>query len=398
MTATNKNTRELAVQFDELERIKNPSDKFARLRQLTIDFAGESSVWRVFSNFLISQSRYAEAIVQFKRALILEPQDLRSLRRMAAFYMGQERWHQALICYQAVIALSPGNKIALARAGRCQFKLGAVEASLATFKTLFGFISDVPNGDLVRKRLEDADIVFIHLPKTGGTSVESAITQRRIPSIHHRIILEGDDDRNDPYYTPSVPSMLSIDRYKDIKFFTNIRNIYSFLVSHYEWSRDAQWFLPQQFENNVAGDMSFEDYVYLLAERDGPWPSRHFLNIHLFSQPSGSFRMGWINRMEHLGQDMADMTTAWGLPAIAIGHDNANTKGDYRSRYSDKLVDFVRKTWDDDIRLFGFTFDGYAEEGGLFGDVTEYQSKLLYSADTKTVQIKEDANSDWQDF
>jgi tetratricopeptide (TPR) repeat protein len=385
MTATDIHREALVALLRNTAGITDRTERLARFKALSEQHADQSLAWRGRAEMLWRAGEHTAALPHYRRAVLLDPTDQDALKRLGLHHLHGKKWRQALPFFRSLNVLDPNNRTELGRTGRLHFKLGNDAQSLACFQRLYQLAPQAIVAAALKQKLHAAPAAFIHLPKTGGTSVEHALAGR-LPSIHHRIIGDDARDHNDDYYTATVPSVLGLgtrlQRGSGPKFFTNIRNIYSLLVSLYHWSRDAQWQFPQQFDNNIPESLSFEDYIHRLANRETPWPSRHFLNIQLFSHPSGALAVDWINRMEHLQEDMAAMTEAWGLQTVDIGHQNANTKGDYRGWYSDKLADLVRDTWRADVDLFGFTFDGYGEVGA-WGDVTHLRGELRYDVRTR---------------
>lgn len=398
MSSSGNGPRDLATLINELGSINDPAEAMKQTALIRKSIVQNDAAWQSHGEAMLSSNKQSAAFDMFRRSILLNPQNLRSLLRASGICIAAERWKLALTLYKTIIAIAPDTRGAYGRAGRCQFILGEYEESYKSFQTQLSLAPmDQYRIDLGR-RLDSAAAAFIHLPKTGGTSVEIALKGSDIPTLHHRIVGEDGQDANQDYYCATKPSIVAVDRHREIKFFANIRNIFSFLFSHYHWSKSARWEMPAQFENNIKGNQSFEDYVYELGEKGSPWPSRHFINIHLFSQPSGSMVVSWINRMEFLNADMADMADAWGLLGFNIGHENPYTSTDYRASYTDKLIDFVYTTWRADIELFGFEFDGYSERDGLYGDVSSYKDLLRYSSDSKSLQVRESTDGEWADF
>lgn len=110
---------------------------------------------------------------------------------------------------------------------------------------------------------------------------------------------------------------------------------------------------------------TFEAYVkdqriLPIPEHPGkPWMgplSSWFDQLEWIREKNGSVACDCL-RLEHLD---ADINAYFGRP-IRIPHRNVTkNRYDYRSMYTDELIDIVADTFRNDIEYFGFSFEGAA--------------------------------------
>jgi hypothetical protein len=208
------------------------------------------------------------------------------------------------------------------------------------------------------------EVAFIHVPKTGGTYVGQFETDhvpvvRPITYLGHVTVLDPDAcfelDVARPFQRDVV---LPRDRLKDAIVFSNVRNIYSFLVSylHHAGGFNSRYHDPMHYDYEAA-NKGFDYLVHAIADREEPWPSRRFIHYSLFAQPSGEFLPHWINYTDFLDDDLRLMADRYGLQLELRPRQRVSGYLDYRRYYDDRLIDLVSSTWLHEMQLFGFDFD-----------------------------------------
>ena len=208
------------------------------------------------------------------------------------------------------------------------------------------------------------EVAFIHVPKTGGTYVgqfesDQVPVVRPITYLGHVTVLDStaqfELDVAQPFQRDVA---LPRDRLKDAIVFSNVRNIFSFLVSylHHAGGINPRYRDTAHYDYDAASK-GFDYLVRAVADRENPWPSRRFIHYSLFSQPSGDFLPDWINYTEFLDDDLRMMANRYGLEIQQRPKQRVSGHLDYRPYYDDRLIDLVASTWQREIELFGFDFD-----------------------------------------
>lgn len=193
---------------------------------------------------------------------------------------------------------------------------------------------------------------FIHIPKNGGVSVRRTLELERTVSL------------SEPYHYRYVDIAGRVGR--GLKYFSVVRN---------PWSRTAsRYVFAQQTARNWADDdprkvyilrASFADYVNdqkilpIPGHPGQPWMgplSSWFDQIEWLRDEAGRVACTCL-RLEHLEDDLS---AYFGRPVPLVRSNVTEARYDYRSMYTDALVETVATTFRNDIEHFGFSFEGPA--------------------------------------
>lgn len=205
--------------------------------------------------------------------------------------------------------------------------------------------------------------LFIHIPKTGGTSMALALEARAMKDD----ILVGDTPkaRRRRHRVQEVQTagrlwkhsairdligLVRPDELEELFCFTMVRNPWDRVVSYYHWLRG------QSFDHAA---------VRLAKARD----FRGFLNApetqaSLRAAPAASY-MTWNDRnwcdlylrLEHLEADLLPLSAHLGFD-LALPRENVSTRErDYRSYYSDADARLLSQICEKDVREFGYRFE-----------------------------------------
>ncbi|MCC4243036.1 sulfotransferase family 2 domain-containing protein [Stappia indica] len=203
------------------------------------------------------------------------------------------------------------------------------------------------------------NILFLHVPKCGGSFVEQAFLPwiRRCPSRRIR------DARGHLTYCEYTQVF---DRHRvdlaSMHVFTVVRNPWAWHVSWFHYLKEdygrGQSGMPTEVE--LFQDYDFSDYLRWLADDEAPTsPTRYIRKQQLdyLTDASGTVAVDRILRQERLADDLARMATELDL-AVTVPQCRANSSshGHYREYYDDFGIDLVARRHRDDIETFGYTF------------------------------------------
>jgi chondroitin 4-sulfotransferase 11 len=219
----------------------------------------------------------------------------------------------------------------------------------------------------------DKKIVFVHIPKCAGTSVNefmdiifpsSRKSGTRCPrirgdSVH---VLYGGTILE--HLTASeIRDTLGPEEYDDMESFTVIRNPWDRMVSFYVYIKSL---VGEKWLQNF----SFEDFVHLVQEHSyfGPFRSQ----CHYIFDDTGKKLVNHIFRFEELRPGLVEFLAArMNKSPNEFPRANSTDRNAYPEYYNDETKQIVDEIYKRDIETFGYQFEGRS----LSSDVTEKKQK-----------------------
>ena len=207
--------------------------------------------------------------------------------------------------------------------------------------------------------------IFVHRPKTGGTSLTAALEARAMKDD----ILIGDTPKalrrrrrlkelpaagklRKHATLSDIVGVVSEDEIRDWFVATLVRNPWDRYVSYYHWLRAQRFRHPAV---TLAADTTFSEFLSAPATRAGFARDTAF---HYVAGPDGHERCDAYLRLEHLAEDLAPFEAHLGFSIGPIGHLNASTRPlDYRSSYTSSDADLIARAFAEEIARFGYDFD-----------------------------------------
>lgn len=181
------------------------------------------------------------------------------------------------------------------------------------------------------------DFIFIHINKTGGTSIAKAIG---LPIKQHYsvkdVIVKVGEEKLDEVYTFSV-----------------VRNPWTKVVSHYKYrvktNQTAMAEIP----------ISFKDWVKLTYGKDkDPFyydkPLMFAPQLEWLKDFDGNIKADKIIKFDSLNAEFKNIAKSIGINP-ELPHLNATKKVDYKDFYDTKTIDIIGEWFEEDIEKFGFS-------------------------------------------
>ena len=183
--------------------------------------------------------------------------------------------------------------------------------------------------------------VYVHLSKTGGTSIRRALeTRAGTESFMSR-------DRKH-MSAQQIRDHLGAEIYRSMTSFAHVRNPWDLEVSNYHYVlQNRNHYLHSIFKK--LG--SFDAYI--------SWRCRHvaFQQANMLSDVSGSLIVDHIYRFERLSESfdeiMAVLNIDANLPRLNFSKHQA-----YQSYYNSQTKKLVARAFEKDIEVFGYSWKG----------------------------------------
>ena len=209
-------------------------------------------------------------------------------------------------------------------------------------------------------------ILFVHIAKTGGTSIRSALNRLRWTDPYSVPIYIGNHiARATKYRTAckmhrhgraiTAQDMLGRPFFDELFKFSFVRNPWDLHVS--------SWLHVKRMKHKPLGsEMEFADFLHTRFDPDrGPSHSLDVLaepQSRFLTDFDGNLLVDFVGRFERLEEDFAEICRLAKLPDLQLPHRRkAVGRRDYRSYYDDALAEFVADKNREDIERFGYTFD-----------------------------------------
>ena len=187
----------------------------------------------------------------------------------------------------------------------------------------------------------DSDIVFAHIPKTGGNSF--IYTFQNINYMSHQDCLDND-----------------YKQYDGKKKVTIVRNPYSRCVSGYSYLKKGglggpDW-LCQMKISKYDTFKEFAKALPLIAEGDNP--ILHFIHQHKFIEDNGKLWVNKIMKLENIDNELNNFCLENSLKCPnKLKTINKSKHTDYKNFYDRETQDLVYNFYKKDFDLLGYHYE-----------------------------------------
>ena len=208
----------------------------------------------------------------------------------------------------------------------------------------------------------ERNCIFVHIPKTGGTSIEDAIwgPDRGRRSEKH-LWMGMVDPLHNKYQTGGLQHLLATQIRAEVGEavfdrcyrFAFVRNPWAKVVSQYYALKHR----PKLAEHmGLARSCSFQDYVRCLARHH----ERHVQSCEQWRfvlDDDGSQLVDFLGRFETLAEDFRTVAHAIGLDHAVLPHAMKSSRlMPWRQHYDPQSTRLVAEIYARDIQLFGYDF------------------------------------------
>lgn len=205
--------------------------------------------------------------------------------------------------------------------------------------------------------------IFVHIPKTGGTSMALALEDRAMAddiligdtpkALRRRKRVQKLEARGRLWKHATladIDGVVATEELDDFLIFTLVRNPWDRVASYYHWLRE------QSFDHRaveLARSLSFSEFVMHRHTMAGlsRSPAARYVTDAL-----GQERKALFLRLEHLAEDIAPLEAHLGFPLAPDRVNRSERAADYRGYYNETTAALVARLCAPDIARFGYTF------------------------------------------
>ncbi|WP_424941920.1 sulfotransferase family 2 domain-containing protein [Aliiroseovarius crassostreae] len=207
--------------------------------------------------------------------------------------------------------------------------------------------------------------IFVHAPKTGGTSLALALEARAMkddlmlgdtPKAMKRRKRLKDVQAAGRLWKHSrlcdIAGLVTPDQMRDYFVFMLVRNPWDRMVSYYHWLR------AQGFDHPAVQLARSSDFAAFLKapETQASFQASSFASYVTDAQ--GHDCADLFIRLEHLNEDLPALEAHLGFSLRPLPHANRSARGkDFRDMYTDDLAQIVANCCAEDIARFGYAFE-----------------------------------------
>ena len=194
--------------------------------------------------------------------------------------------------------------------------------------------------------IHEHDLLFVHIPKTGGTSIEKKFNIEKCYDncygSEELVFPAKNTIFSQQHYTPDLIKDLYENWFNNYKKFTIVRNPYTRAISEYF------------FRNHVS---IFDDDLFYT------WICNFCITGYILDHalPQSDYFIGaeydYVLKFESLNDDFKNMCVELGIDP-ELGHHNKSAVdcGNCVEKLSQKSIETINKKYTDDFTNFGYKF------------------------------------------
>jgi len=216
---------------------------------------------------------------------------------------------------------------------------------------------------LFKNDANNAHYCFVHIPKTGGTTIGKVLSMYdEIDTIY------GWENKGPITGHLSLTDIKGICRLQNIDFknlitFSLVRNPYSWYVSWYHFlkvhaSVDNDFSIESKWTQLSFPEFMKNIYQYrdeLTFYNNGKLTPKYQQMIDWISIDRNEY-VNAVFKMEDIGK-WPDMLNSIGIDVTISKHERKSSHNDFRTYYDDYTIGLVAEMHSDDLKFFGYNFE-----------------------------------------
>jgi hypothetical protein len=205
--------------------------------------------------------------------------------------------------------------------------------------------------------------IFIHIPKTAGTSITSILQElpaRRFVRLQELLLFPR---RVRPWHVRRHDTALNIrskigdDQFARFFKFAVVRNPWDLMVSSYFWwtQKATRWSVFDEDTRVIAEMNGFCEFA---RSHYGACMINEFRGdmLDLITDLNGRVIVDYVARFERLDDDMLEICRRIGVPYRPLPRANFTERKPYREYYDEETRNLIGWRFQREIALFGYEF------------------------------------------
>ena len=205
--------------------------------------------------------------------------------------------------------------------------------------------------------------IFIHIPKTAGTSIESLINDDFSFGTSHELLSEyKNHDCFDDYYKFTFVRN-TFDRIYSIFNYYSLggnhdhpKNIKQWVVYWYKKLTVHQYYTDIDISRNIPVDFT-KFCIKYLRNRESFFGRDILTSQYQYLLVDNDMKIDFIGRFENLDSDFQKVKNKLNINQELPHHRLSANKDHYSLYYDDVSVQIVSDYYDDEIKYFNFSFE-----------------------------------------
>lgn len=202
--------------------------------------------------------------------------------------------------------------------------------------------------------------IFVHIPKTGGTSIEKVIWPLKSDRVIENLWMGFIKEHYNKYQTGGLQHLTSsqirnevgVEVFNSYYKFSVVRNPWEKAISQYIYMKEKRKDLRQFV--GMSKFTSFKSYLSLISKKTHvQWMKQ----VDFIKRRNGDFLVDNVIKFENLEKETQMVFGILGIKNIKLPHANKSNKMHYSSYYDDESIEMIYSLYKEDIETFNYKFD-----------------------------------------
>lgn len=201
--------------------------------------------------------------------------------------------------------------------------------------------------------------IFVHIPKTGGTSIEDLIWPERHELSENELWMGFIDKYHNKYQTGGLQHLLAKQIRSEIGAST-FDSYFKFAFTRNPWDKVVSQFTYMSIREDLRefigmkqGDC-FKKYLELIAKKKHvQWEPQ----INFIFNDNGDFLIDYLGRFESFNRSVETIASRVNINYEAIPHSNKGKRTNYQNYYDTESIERVREMYANDIKLLAYDYN-----------------------------------------